>query len=133
MGLLRWYPIAFVLFVGFLGLYGLVAQIGDVATNAEIFPEIMSPFTLRSFGAFYMALAISVMPLIGEKNRAPLLHQAYAAMALVVIITIAALVYLRLFEFAQHPYRSAYFAAYLVSGFFQVLLMLKYGTGAPRA
>lgn len=119
--------------VGFLGLYGLLVQIGDLATNAEIFPEIMSLFTLRSFGAFYVALAISVVPLIAEKNRAPLLHQAYAALGLVVMITIAALVYLRLFDFAQHPYRFAYFAAYLVSGFFQVLLMRKYGTGVARA
>ena len=133
VGLLRWFPIAFVVIVGFLGLYGLMAQIGDLATNGEIFPEIMSLFTLRSFGAFYISLAISVVPLMFEKDRAPSQHHAFAALGLVVIITIAALVYLRLFDFAQHPFRIAYFAAYLLSGFFQVLLILRYGTGRRGA
>jgi hypothetical protein len=132
-GLRRWFPIGFVLFVGGLGLYGLLAQIGDLGTNGEIFPEIMSLFTLRSFGAFYLSLAISVVPLIFERNAAAPLHHALAALGLVVFITIAALVYLRVFNLGEHPYQLVYFAAYLVSGSLQVLLLLRYGIGARRA
>ena len=56
---------AFVIFVGFLGVYGCTAQIGAPATNGEIFPEIMSLFTLRSFGVFYLTLTLGVVPIYG--------------------------------------------------------------------
>ena len=131
-GLLRAFPIGFIVFVGFLGLYGLVARIGDIATNGEIFPEVMSLFTLRSFGAFYMSLALSVVPLLFERDRGPFLHHSAAALGLVVIITIAGLAYLRVFNLQEHPYQLAYFAAYLASGVFQVIILLKYGSGLAR-
>jgi energy-converting hydrogenase Eha subunit A len=56
--------LGFVVFVGFLGYYGLTAQIGDPGTNGGIFPEVMSLFTLRSFGAFYFSLSLAAIPLI---------------------------------------------------------------------
>ncbi len=59
---------AFVLFVGFLGLYGLTAQIGDVGTNGGIFPEVMSLFTLRSFGVFYFSPCSVRRPLFLEEQ-----------------------------------------------------------------
>src|SRR5918996_6035435 len=65
-GFMRVLAIGFVIFVGFLGLYGLSAQIGDLGTNGEIFPEIMSLFTLRSFGAFYFSLTLGMVPLMFE-------------------------------------------------------------------
>jgi hypothetical protein len=61
--------IAFVIFVGFLGVYGMTAQIGDFGTNGGIFPEVMSLFTLRSFGVFYFALALGVVPFLWNKRR----------------------------------------------------------------
>ena len=54
----RVFTAAFVIFVGFLGLYGILAPNGAVGTSGGIFPEVMSDFTLRSFGAFYLALAL---------------------------------------------------------------------------
>ena len=128
-GLMRALAVGFVIFVGFLGLYGLSAQIGDFATNGEIFPEIMSLFTLRSFGAFYFSLALGMIPLMFEKNRAPYLSYGFLAIGLIVIITIAAFAYLNLFDFNEHPFSMAYFAAYLVAGLFSFYFFWKHGTG----
>ena len=130
-GLMRFLIIGFIVFVGFLGIWGLTAQIGDLATNGEIFPEVMSLFTLRSFGAFYLALTIGMISLLTEKQRAPFLNYAFLAFGLIVIITIAAFAYLRLFDFSLHPFGALYFAAYIVAGLFCVYLFWKYGTGHP--
>jgi hypothetical protein len=81
----------FVIFVGFLGIYGLVARLGWPATNAGVFPELLSLFTLRSFGAFYLSLAVGALPLLWNRHNAAMLHYAYAAFGLVVMITLAAL------------------------------------------
>lgn len=128
----RFVAIAFVVFVGFLGIWGLTAQIGDLATNGEIFPEIMSLFTLRSFGAFYFSLTLGMVPLMFEKNREPLLNYAFLAMGLIVIITVAAVAYLHLFDFIRHPVGMLYFAAYIGAGVVVLYLLWKYGTGIPK-
>lgn len=125
----RWPAFAFVLFVGFLGLYGLTAPIGAPGTNGGIFPEIMSPFTLRSFGAFYLCLALGVVPLFWEKNLQTVLHQAFAAYGLIFFITLAAFLYLHLFDFAARPGGLAYFGAYLIVGLPLLVVFRKYGTG----
>src|SRR5688572_2814344 len=130
-GFMRFLIVSFIVFVGFLGIWGLTAQIGDRATNGEIFPEVMSLFTLRSFGAFYFALTIGMMPLLFEKQRAPFLNYAFLAFGLIVIITIAAFAYLQLFDFSRHPFGALYFAAYIVAGLLSAYLFWKYGTGYP--
>ena len=124
--------VAFILFVGFLGLYGTIMQNGAPGTNGGIFPEIMSPFTLRSFGMFYLALSLSVIPHLLNQNRNALLHHGYAAYGLINFITTAAFVYIRLFDFAARPGGLAYFGAYLVVGISFIFVFLKFGTGAPR-
>jgi hypothetical protein len=86
-------------------------------------------FTLRSFGAFYFSLTIGMIPLIFERNRAPLLHYGFLAFGLIVIITIAAFAYLPLFNFSLHPFSALYFAAYLLAGLFTVYLFWQHGTG----
>ena len=123
---------AFVLFVGFLGLYGLTAQIGDIGTNAGIFPEVMSLFTLRSFGVFYFALALGVVPYFWDRNLNAILHHSFAAYPLVVFITAAAFIYIRLFDFAKRPGGLAYFGVYLAVGIPLIFVFIKYGTGGSR-
>jgi hypothetical protein len=125
----RWPAFAFVLFVGFLGLYGLTAPIGAPGTNGGIFPEIMSLFTLRSFGAFYFCLALAVVPLFWEKNLQTALHQAFAAYGLIFFITLAGFVYIGLFDFSARPGGLAYFGAYLIVGIPLLFVFRKYGTG----
>ena len=119
--------IVFVLAVGYLGLYGIVAQIGWPSTQGEIFPEVMSLFTLRSFAYFYFSLALAAVPLVWERNMSTLLNHAVAAYGLIVAITIAAFVYIRLFDFAAQPGGLLYFGAYLIVGIPLLFVFWKYG------
>ena len=123
--------LAFIIFVGFLGAYGTFAPLGAPGTNGGIFPEIMSPFTLRSFGMFYFSLSLSVVPHLLNQNRSALLHYGYAAYALIIFITAAAFVYIRLFDFSARPGGLLYFGAYLIVGIPFIFIFLKLGTGAP--
>jgi len=122
--------VAFVVFVGFLGLYGLLAQIGAPGTNAGIFPEVMSLFTLRSFGVFYFSLALAVVPYFWDRSLNAILHHSFAAYGLIVFITTAALIYIRLFNFSERPGGLAYFGVYLAVGIPLTLIFIKYGTGS---
>lgn len=123
--------VAFILFVGFLGVYGSNAQIGAPGTNGGIFPEKMSLFTLRSFGMFYLTLALAVIPYLWNRNVNAILHHSIASYGLIVFITIAALVYLHLFEFAERPGGLLYFIAYLSVGIPLIFVFRKLGTGTP--
>ena len=122
--------ILFILFVSFLGFYGLTTQIGAPGTNGGIFPEVMSLFTLRSFGAFYLSLALPAVAFLWERNLHTFLTYSFASYGLVFFITLAALVYIRLFDFVARPGGLIYFAAYLIVGIFLFFEFRKYGTGA---
>lgn len=124
--------VAFVLFVGFLGMYGMTAQIGDTGTNGGIFPEVMSLFTLRSFGVFYFALALGVVPYFWDRSLNAVLHHSFAAYPLVVFITAAAFIYIGLFDFAERPGGLAYFGVYLAVGIPLTWVFIQYGTGVSR-
>jgi hypothetical protein len=124
--------VLFILFVGFLGLYGVTAQIGAPGTNGGIFPEIMSLFTLRSFGVFYLSLALSVLPLLWDHNLDTLLADGFSLFGLVVFITLAAFIYIGLFDFVARPGGLAYFGAYLAVGIYFLFLFRQHGTGAVR-
>jgi hypothetical protein len=119
--------ILFVVFVGFLGFYGLTAALGNVGTNGGIFPEIMSLFTLRSFGVFYFCIALAVLPFVWNPNFEALYHHSIASYGLIVFITLAAFVYIRLFDFAVRPGGLLYFAAYLGVGIPLLFVFRKYG------
>lgn len=121
--------IIFLLFVGFLGFYGVTAQIGDPGTNGGIFPEIMTPLTLRSFGVFYLALALSAAPLLWNRSRQTFLSYGFLSYGLIIFITFAAFVYLRLFDFAGRPGGLVYFGAYLAVGVVFLYYFRRYGTG----
>lgn len=120
--------LAFVLFVGFLGMYGLTAQDGAPGTNAGIFPEVMSPFTLRSFGMFYLAIALAVVPFLWNKNRNALLHHSIASYGLIFFITLAAFLNIGLFDFSARPGGLLYFFAYLIVGIPLIFVFRKLGT-----
>lgn len=120
---------AFIIFVGFLGLYGSLSQIGMPGTNGGIFPEVMSLFTLRSFGMFYLTLALAVVPFLWNRNLNAILHHAIASYGLIFFITIAALFHIRLFDFASRPGGTLYFLAYLIVGIPLLFAFRKYGTG----
>jgi len=124
--------IAFIVFVGFLGLYGSNAQIGAPGTSGGIFPEVMSLFTLRSFGMFYLTLALAVVPFLWNKNLNAILHHSIASYGLILFITVAAFIYLGLFDFAAKPGGALYFIAYLAVGIPLLFVFRKLGTGVPN-
>ncbi|RPI32457.1 MAG: hypothetical protein EHM70_08905 [Chloroflexota bacterium] len=125
--------VAFILFVGFLALYGMVVQIGAPGTRGGIFPEEMSLFTLRSFAAFYLSLSLAVIPLLTERNLYTFLHHSIASYGLIIFITLAAFVYIGLFDFVQRPGGLVYIGAYLAVGIPLLFVFSRLGTGAPGA
>jgi hypothetical protein len=122
----------FVLFVGFLGAYGSAAQIGAPGTNGGIFPEVMSAFTLRSFGVFYLSLALGVVPFLWEKSLDTFLTHAIAFYGLIIFITFAAIIHINLFDFTARPGGLAYFAAYLAVAIVLLFEFRRSGTGSGR-
>ncbi|HLA07476.1 MAG TPA: hypothetical protein VJ022_08535 [Anaerolineales bacterium] len=121
--------ISFIVFVGFLGYYGCTAQIGAPGTNGGIFPEIMSLFTLRSFGVFYLSLSVGAVPLLWDRNLKPFLNYGFLAFGLILFITTAAFMYIRLFDFSARPAGLAYFGAYISVGIVFLIYFRAYGTG----
>jgi hypothetical protein len=93
----------------------------------------MSLFTLRSFAAFYLALAMGAAPLLIERSLPALLHHAFASYGLIVAITAAALVNLRLFDFAERPGGLLYIGAYLIVGVPLLFVFYRFGTGLREA
>lgn len=124
--------IGFVLFVGFLALYGLTAQAGALGTNGGIFPEVMSPFTLRSFAVFYLSIALAVIPSLWDRNLQAILHHSFAQYGLVFFITLATFIYIHLFNFAERPGGLLYFIAYFAVGIPLPVAMYKLGTGLGK-
>lgn len=127
----RIYAAAFVTFVGFLGIYGASVQIGAPGTNGGIFPEVMSLFTLRSFAAFYLTISLAALPFVFGKSLNTVLHHAFASYTLIVLVSIAAFVYIRLFDFVERPGGLLYFAAYLIVGIPLFFTFRNLGTGNP--
>ena len=113
--------IAFVVFVGFLALVAAAAP--DSALDARVFPEPLSRFTLRAFGAFYLALSLGAVPLTVAKTLPPITNFVASAMALIVFITVAALAYIDTFDVSEHPLQVLYLAAYLGVGAGGALLL----------
>jgi hypothetical protein len=128
-GLLRGLALVFILTVAFLGCYGLNAQIGDPGTSGGVFPEQLSLFTLRSFGAFYLCLAFGVVPLLAAKSRESYLSHGFLSYGFIIFITLAAFVYIKVFDLGAHPTQWIYLAAYLGVGLVTGLMLWRYGTG----
>jgi hypothetical protein len=128
-GLLRGLALVFILAVAFLGCYGLNAPIGAPGTSGGVFPEQLSLFTLRSFGAFYLCLALGVVPLLAAKSRASYLSHGWLSYGFIIFITLAAFVYWKVFDLGAHPTQWIYLAAYLGVGLVTALMLWRYGTG----
>jgi hypothetical protein len=127
------FTIAFILLVGFLGCYGLTAVDGMRGLNASIFPEVLTPFSLRAFGSFYLALALAVIPLLWSRGLDNVLTHGFGAYGLIVFITAAALVFIDRFDFAARPFQTVYFGIYVLVGSVVGFYLLRYGTGAAKA
>lgn len=101
----------FILFVMFLAVVAMAAP--PAALDTTVFPEPLTPFTLRAFGAFYLALAIGALALLPVRVVRPTLSYGLAGMGLVTLITITIPVFWEVFDFAAHPLQALYVVAYV--------------------
>ena len=58
-----------------------------------------------------------------------MLSHGLLAFGLLFFVTIAAFVYLRLFNFSAHPFQFVYIVAYVIVGIVTGIYLLKDGTG----
>lgn len=114
------------LFVAFLGLYGLFAARGH---GGGIFPEVLSAFSVRSFGAFYLSVSLGLVPLFFVRGTDNTMSHLFASWGLLVFITLASLVYIGVFNFAGRPGQMLYLGTYLAVAAVTGLYMWRFGTG----
>jgi len=122
----------FVAIVAGLAIYGLFAQVGDPGTNGGVFPEVMSPFTLKAFAVFYLSLCTSAAVILRERNLLTMLTYGFSSYLLVIAITAAIFVYFNLFDFSIHPGQLIYVGAYFLIGIPLTWTIIKEGTGISR-
>jgi hypothetical protein len=121
--ILNW---VFVAAVVVLGLYGIIAPIGAPGTNGGVFPEIMTPFTLRAFGAFYLALGLGALPLAMTRDVDAMLFHSISSYGFIIFITAAIVTYFRLFDLGAAPGGMIYIGAYLLVGAVIAIVLYRY-------
>ena len=121
--------LVFIALVGFLGLYGLLALPGSRGLHGGIFPEILSPFSLRAFGAFYLAVALGPVALLFVRGVESALTHMLLSWGLILFITLAAVAFIGVFDFAARPGQLIYVGIYLAVGLATAVYMLRGGTG----
>jgi hypothetical protein len=85
--------------------------------------------TSPNFGMFYLTLALAVLPFLGNRNLNAILHHSIASYGLIVFITIAAFLYIHLFDFVAKPGGSLYLVAYLPIGVALIFIFRRLGAG----
>ncbi|HEX2179208.1 MAG TPA: hypothetical protein VHL54_06785 [Actinomycetota bacterium] len=125
---LRVVSAVFVLFSAFFGIRLLFG----ISQGGNIWPGVLSPVTGRSFGAFYLALAIAVAPLVFSRTLAPILALLPAAVVGSVVITIPALVHIELFDFGARPGGLVYLGTYLLAALVATVILLRVRLAANR-
>ena len=85
-----------------------------ITRGGRIWPGELPLPVARSFGAFYLAIAIAVLPLLVARRTGPILWLMPGAIFGAVVITTPALVYLELFDFDHEPGGLVYIGTYLV-------------------
>lgn len=103
----------FTINLGILALGGLRAAAGGLSTEAGIFPEPLTLFSVRAFAVFFAAICLSALPLIWARNLTPMFAYGQAGLVLVIPILIAALVNLDKFDFSARPGGMLYIGSYL--------------------
>lgn len=105
--------VAFVLFVAFLAVVAVIAP--DAALAGTVFPDRLTLFTLRAFGAFYLALGVGAAPLVRARGLAPIVTLMWGGIGLIVPILAATFVFIERFRFGRRPLGALYIGAYVVA------------------
>lgn len=114
-GYVRGLIIFFTLNLSILALGGLLARAGGLSTEAGIFPEPLTLFTVRAFAAFFSAICLSALPLIWARTLTPMFSYGIAGLILIIPILIAAFVNLDKFDFSGRPGGILYVGAYIIT------------------
>jgi hypothetical protein len=110
--LVRRLLLALLVFVTALAVGGFLAGEGGLSTSGKIFPESLTLFTVRAFGAFYLALAVGIGVLLLRPGVGSAVILGIAGIALIVPILVAAVLNIGAFDFAARPLGILYLAAY---------------------
>jgi hypothetical protein len=111
-----WIRALLALFVAFLGLLVAVAAVNSEGMPGRtVFPEPLSAFTLRAFGAFYLSLIVGALPLIWARSMPPVLAFFWGGLALLVPIAAAAFFFWDRFDFGAHPLQLVYIGSYVAA------------------
>jgi hypothetical protein len=106
--------IGLLVFVVLLAVGGFLAGDGGLSTTGQIFPGPLTVFSVRAFGAFYLALAVGIGALLLRPSVASAVMLGIAGIALIIPIVVAALLNIGAFDFAGRPLGILYLAAYAV-------------------
>ena len=119
----------------FLVLDGLLCVVAltrpSAAVGGGVFPEDMSPFTLRTFGAYFLALAFGAVVVLRRQTRDALLENTIGGLGIIAPILVAAVVYRDVFDFAAHPGQWIYVGSYVVVFLVAGLVLATTGRSRP--
>jgi hypothetical protein len=111
----RWLRVLVVAFVAFVTFLFAVAMVRpSAAVGGSIYPEDMSPFTVRSFGVYFLTLVLGVLVVARRRTLGPLIGHIEGGLGITAPILLAALLHLRLFDLAAHPGQWIYLGSYTV-------------------
>jgi hypothetical protein len=108
---------ALLLLAALLGLLAVAATLAgtvSAATSGKVFPEPVTLFTVRAFGALNLSLALGAFIAAVRRSRSATVWLALAAGFLIVPTLIAALANLSAFDLANRPLGALYVGAYVV-------------------
>lgn len=109
-GWLRLAVVAFVLFVTYL--LGVAMLRPAAAVGGRVFPEGMSPFTVRSFGVYFLALVLGALVVARRRTVGPLIGHMEGGIGTTTPILLAALLHLGVFDLAARPGQWIYLGSY---------------------
>ncbi|RPJ23559.1 MAG: hypothetical protein EHM33_20550 [Chloroflexi bacterium] len=112
-GYVRSLTIFFAIGLSVVAAGGLLARAGGLSTEAGIFPEPLTLFSVRAFAAFFAALCLSALLLIWTRNLTPVFSYGLAGLALMIPVLIAAFVNLDKFDFNGRPGGILYIGAWM--------------------
>jgi hypothetical protein len=85
----------------------------SAAVGGHVFPEDMTPLTVRTFGVYFLTLVLGAVAVVVVRRLTPLLAHMEGGIAITVPILAASLVYLDVFDFGAHPGQWIYLGAYV--------------------
>jgi hypothetical protein len=92
--------------------------------GGNVFPEPLSGFTTQAFAAFFFSIGLGAVPLLFNRDVRPHIAYARTGLYLIVLITIAALIYINRFDFTARPGGLFYLGAYILAGIVIVAMLM---------